>query len=396
MNLTDAYDILRRVLDPMPLDTFLDDIVGRSVVKIAGDAQNYRASLLGSEPEDLILSDYERLAPRMGCHAALPIGPHPVIEPVADAKAFKAKVDAFFLRGYTVRLRDLRGLSLPLDEFLRALECVFHQPANVESFWSRDDARAPVHHDDVDLIIVQIKGRKRWFISTDESDLPNMWKTIPGGPPVMERFQTVEVGPGDMLYIPRGTQHRVDALSGSLHLSIGFIPLTMREAVIAALDHASEFDRRYRASIGGRLASAARDNDFTALTPNIREGIENLLKLSGSEEFITQAMQRRSSRAVGDLEKLKERKTYPPLSANTKLRHGPLAISHLMANPAKIDFSHPGGHIYIHRGAEESVKFIAATREFVLRDVPGQIGDDVRKALVAKFIDAGFLEIVED
>ena len=121
MRQEDACALLERVIAPMPLDTFLDDVVGRKFVKIGGEADHFRTGLLGADPRQSILADFERLAPRLGCHAALPLAPHPTIEPVADATAFKAKVDAFHQRGYTVRLRDVRGLAPGLDEFLRAL-----------------------------------------------------------------------------------------------------------------------------------------------------------------------------------------------------------------------------------------------------------------------------------
>jgi len=85
---------------------------------------------------------------------------------------------------------------------------------------------------------------------------------------------------------------------------------------------------------------------------------------------------------------------HPQISVNSLMRQNAVAMCHLMANEEKIDFSHPGGHIYIHRGVEEGVKFIADTPEFKVADIPGDIGDDVRVALADKFLAAGFLYVV--
>ncbi len=295
-----------------------------------------------------------------------------------------------------MRLPQPRWLSPGLDEFLRSLEFFFHTPATAEAFWSRGDAKAPPHHDDYDLIAIQLKGRKRWFISTDRSELPNPWKSMPSAPPTLERHEAVEVGPGDLLYLPRGTDHRVDALADSLHLSIGFVPLTLREAITAALDHLSDLDRPLRDTVGSRLAFQVRGNDFKDLPPKIREGIARLMQLCQSDEFIAQAMQRRSSRAIAELKKRKVSEPNAKLSANSLVRHAPSAICHLIATREQIDFSHPGGHIYIHRGVEQSVKFIAETPEFRVRDIPGAIGDDIRVALAGKFVTGGFLEVVAE
>jgi hypothetical protein len=394
MILQDAYSTFQKILDPMPLDTFLDSVLGQRFVKIPGNAQSARAHLFGDNPLQLALDSFEVLAPRIGCHSEAPLGPNPVIEPLPSAEAFKAKIEAFYSLGYTVRLRDIRKLSPALDEFLRAMEAIFHQPATVEAFISRGDAHAPVHHDDYDIIVVQLTGKKRWFISTERSELPNVWKTVPEGAVILGPHEVVEVDAGDFLYLPRGTKHRVDAMADSFHLSIGFIPLTMREAIIATLDHLSEYDRAFRESVDPRLALSIRSNNFGALPEKIREGLAKLQNVSRSDDFVAQSLQRRSSRAIADLEKLPASKGSVTLSPASLLRQSPLAVSHLMATAQKIDLSHPGGHVYIHRGVEESVAFIVGNREFRVRDIPGEIGDDVRIALAEKFVSAGLFEVV--
>jgi len=393
----DAHRILQQFLAPMPLDEFLDETLGRHFAKIPVDSHNRRVGLFGEDPEQLILDSFRDLAPTIGFHAAEPKGPPPKIEPVTDSRAFKAKIEAFHALGYTVRLSPLRWLSPRLDEFLRALELFFHAPANVDAFWSRGDAKAPPHHDDADLIVVQLKGRKRWFVSTEPASLPNPWKTGPNPPPTLERHAVIEVDAGDILYLPRGTDHRVDALEASLHLSIAFTPLTLREAIGAALDHLSDLDRTFRETVGSRLAYSNRSNDFKELSPRIREGLARLMHACGSDEFIAEAMQRRTSRVIGDFKMPKIPSQRPKIYPATLVRHRPFTMSSLTAIRGQIDFSHPGGHIYIHRGVEQSVAFIADTSQFRVGEIPpGTIGDDIRVALVERFVSGGFLEVVAE
>lgn len=397
MILKQAQEILQRILDPLPLNTFLDDVLGKKFIHLEGKANPHqRDTLLGDDPEQSFLGDFARLAPIVTYHAAVPLGPPPVIEAVANAAAFKAKIATFHARGYTVRLPDIRALTPQLDAFIRAMELVFHTPAKVESFWSRNDAKAPVHHDDYDIIVIQIRGRKRWFISTDESALPNDWKQIPEGPPRLDRSAEIIVEPGDMLYLPRGTTHRVDAMADSIHISIGFVPLTLREAIIACLDHVSDLDRPLREPVGRHLGEQVAAGDFGDLPLRIRQGLATLLQNSKADAFIADALQRRSSRAIAGLDKLREPVKHAPLSPATRLRHSATAVSHLSGNARTIDFAYPGGHHYIHRGAEQGVYFMAATPEFRIRDIPGNLGDEVRIALAEKLVASGFLEVVED
>src|SRR5947209_1198877 len=161
----DAHRILQQILTPMSLDSFLDETLGQRFIKIPGDRQSYRTMLLGQDPEGLVLSAFRDLAPNIAFYPDALKGPPPKIEPVADTRAFKAKIDALHAVGCTVRIPLPSRLTPKLDEFLRSLEFFLHQPATPEAFWSRDDSKTPAHHDDFDLIVIQINGRKRWLVS---------------------------------------------------------------------------------------------------------------------------------------------------------------------------------------------------------------------------------------
>src|SRR5260221_13237651 len=152
----------------------------------------------------------------------------------------------------------------------------------------------------------------------------------------------------------------------------------------------SDFDCTLRESVKGAFAISIRNNDLRTLMPKIREGVARRLMLCRTDNFIAEALQRRSSRTIGDLEKLKSAPHHAKISGDTLVRHNPQAICHLMGNEEKIDFSFPGGHIYVHTGVEESLKFMADKLEFRVRDIPGIIGDDIRYALVNKLVASGF------
>ncbi|MDQ0466796.1 ribosomal protein L16 Arg81 hydroxylase [Caulobacter ginsengisoli] len=391
MILADAQAALQRVLDPLPVDRFLDEVLGQGFIKVEGGDADHRRTLLGPDPAAVILDAFDRLAPKITCHAERPRGQPPRPAPVPDAAAFKATVDAHHALGWTVRVPEVHGLTPQLAKFIRALEVILHQPVEAAVFWSRGDGQAQVHYDEYDIIVIQLVGSKRWFINTDPPPLPNPWRGIAEGPPALDPHTVVEVAPGDLLYLPCGTAHRVDALSDALHVSIGFRPLTLRETIIAALDHMSDLDRRLRVGVGNRLGLQVHGNSFGDLPGQVRGALGQLLELCRSDAFVGQALQRRSSRAVSKLERLEQQPAPSPLTLASRLRRHPLAVGHLIGNAERLDFSHPGGHIHIHRGAEAAVVFIAGASEFQVRDIPGEIGDDVRIALAQRFVDAGFL-----
>src|SRR5215469_4387291 len=253
MMFPEAQRTLEQFLSPLSLDEFLDRVLTGGFRKIDGNPAGARTGLLGADPESLLLGAWQ-LAPKLTFHSANASGPAPSQESVAGAADFQQCIATFHARNYSVRFPELRPLSPDLDRLARALEMVLHKPVTASAFWSRSGMRAPIHYDDHDLLVVQLRGTKRWYVSQQPSELRNAWSTMGQRTPNISPHLTLDAQPGDIMYLPRGTYHSVDSDSGSLHVSIGFTPLTLRETLIAAIDLFSDLDRAWRTTIGSRIA----------------------------------------------------------------------------------------------------------------------------------------------
>lgn len=387
-----ARAILEDLISPEPYDRFIEEVMDRRPLALTDGAPSARGRLFGPDPKQTLLGAFATHSARLTCHAGKPSGPPPEPRYVGDAAAFAALVGEYHQRGYTVRMPEVADLSPALRQSVRALEVMLRQPVDAVAFWSEAGATAPVHYDEYDLIAIQLSGRKRWFISDAPPLLANEWKRIGEGPPPFDSFQTVDVAPGDLIYLPRGTPHTVQSTTESIHVSIGFVPLTLRHAVMAVLDHLSDLDRPLRTRVCSR-ADAFAGGDIPDEIPGlVRAAIERLVAAARSDEFIHEAVEHRLSRALGDLSKLPAATIPPGLGIDSRLRHAPLAAAHVIETAEVVDFSQPGQHILVHRGAHESLRFIAANEEFRVRDIPGGLDDEVRLALVARLLSSGFLQ----
>jgi bifunctional lysine-specific demethylase and histidyl-hydroxylase MINA len=388
----DALRTLHDFLAPLSVDEFLDRALSGGFRKIDGPGTSARAGLLGPDPQRVLLEAFH-LAPKLTFHSANALGPPPSLEQVRDARDFQERIEQFHSRNYSVRFPDLRPLSPPADSIARAIEILLHQPVTVSAFWSRGGMRAPVHYDDHDLLVVQLRGPKRWYVSSKPSELNNPWRGIPGSPQVLGPHATVDIGPGDLLYLPRGTLHSVDCEAESIHLAIGFTPLTLREAMIAAVDHLSDLDQTLRTTIGGRLGFQLMSSGFERLTPAVSEVTGQLLAALRTPDFLAAALHRRSARTIASFKALPAPESVPAIDLDTLVTRTDMAFCHLSANAEKIDFSYAGGHLYIHRGAAQSFVFMVNTPKFRIRDIPGDVTDEIRLSLVTKLLEVGFLTI---
>lgn len=387
-----ARTTLERLIGPQSYDRFFEEVVGQRMLHIHEGDSAARLGIIGDDAAAVILGAYEEFAPNLTCHSGSATRPAPKARRVANATEFAALIRSYHDAGYTVRIPEVGDLSPALRELCRAIEVVFENPAGPVIFWSAAGADAPVHHDEVDLIIIHLTGKKRWFVSSEPPTLPNKWKMAGEGAPPLERHHVFDVVPGDVVYLPRGTAHTVQSTTESIHLSIGFVPVTVRETMSAVVDYLSELDRSIRAGVTDRADDLSRGMPVQAVARRVRAGLEDLLARCQSDEFVRKALERRRARMIEDLPKIRGGAQGAPIRPDTRVRHHPLAFAHILTTENVVDFRQPGEQILVHRGAEEAMRYIVKTPEFRVSDIPGGLGDDVKVALVSRLVTSGFLQ----
>ncbi len=390
-----AKSILSNMLHPVDYNDFFDKIIERQPLVIRGDNNPARLNIIGPDPRDTILNSYEQFAPYLTCHALAPTWPKPHARHVESKQAFLQLLAEYHEREYTVRIPDVTGLSEKLQLFTRALEVIVENPVDVVIFWSLTDAKAPIHLDRHDIFCIQLVGEKKWFLSKDQAALPNPWKSAGEGPPPFDAYDTVTVKPGDLIYLPRGTAHTVHSQSESIHLSIGFSPVTVREGLIALIDYLSDQERSLRAGLFTRADNAHSQDSSGHLISRLGEAIDLLRQNFGSDGFVEAAMHQRKSRMIQGLNKLTKAEPVSNLTPSSRLRQKPLSIINVVKTDHNLDISQPNETILIHPGAEVAVNFITNTVEFSISEIPGDLETDVIQLLVSRFLTSGLLEVID-
>lgn len=391
MLVEEAAELIERTLAPLSLDSFLDDVLDRRFCHVDADVHGARTNLLGADPAALLLGDFSRLSRDFGFHAEGATLPAPPKRLATSVKDFRALIGDFHDRGYTVRLDHVHPLSAPLAQFIRALEVHFMAPVGAHVFWSRGGGRAPIHHDERDMLIIQLVGSKAWTVSTKLSELPNTWAPQSNLPERLKHSANFVMKPGDLLYVPRGTPHSVQALEDTLHLSIGFSPPTLRDALIACADLASDLSRPLRESAGARAGAQALTGDFGAVPARVQDAVGVLARYCGSPGFVAEALRRRAARIVREMPA-----GAPPAQAEITtasfVQRRDLTPCQLSNHGGRLEIAFPGGRELVNAAMQPALDFIARSKAFHVRDLPGAYDDAVRVALVQKLVTDGLLE----
>jgi ribosomal protein L16 Arg81 hydroxylase len=393
MSTDPATEKLGELLRPSSPAEFFARLREARFIHIRGEARFERTNLLGSDPGEVLIANWATLAPKIGFHAVTPTGPPPGIGPAASEDDFRNRIRLFHERGYSVRFPDLRLFSPALDVMARALESRVHQPVTAAAFWSKGGLRAPVHFDDRDIIAVQLVGEKEWEVSGAPSPLRTNQMIMPDEAvtSVPEPVR-VKMRAGDLLYVPRGLAHTVEGEIESLHISFMFHPVTLRDALVAAIDELARVDRSFREAIAGDVRGQLTKADAQELVPSVLEAINRLQHSTGSAEFLQTSLRKRSGRAIRGMEPLP---TVPEakIGLDTRLKQNESALCVLVQGERMIELNYPGDKIYIHRGVQEALTFMVEQPVFRLSDVPGDLPADILIALAGKLLSIGHLEL---
>jgi hypothetical protein len=184
-----------------------------------------------------------------------------------------------FRRGSTIRVRDLDKFDTRLNRLVSEIQRYFTARSQINLYLTPPAKTGfPPHFDITDAFIIQCIGSKEWRLFPDYSnriELPLMatnWDPDRFRP--SEPSEGITLGPGDVLYLPRGAMHQAFCTEReSMHLTVSLVPLTFADLIAKALNAAAEEDVELRR----RAPWSVEDGKFDELTGQVRERIVKLV-----------------------------------------------------------------------------------------------------------------------
>jgi ribosomal protein L16 Arg81 hydroxylase len=290
---------LARLLQPLSVDTFLDEIWADDHYHIKRGCPDYFDGLLpGPSTIDELLESFRRepSAVRLvkgrdkkGSDNYL----------LADGSLDLDGIRDDFADGYTIVLDAVEQYVRAVGTLARSIEVELNFPIQVNTYITPpgQTGLAP-HYDDHDVLILQIQGSKIWHLYVGADRPPREIQrenenavAVDGLPAPAD----VRLEAGDVLYVPRGRVHAAETTAEqSIHLTVGVHAPTVLMLAIGALYSQSFRDDRLNARVPPRhLDDADLDATLSGLLREAVGTVEDPGALAGGLGLLADGLVRR-------------------------------------------------------------------------------------------------------
>ncbi len=260
---------------PLSYDEFKAKYFERDVCVLHRKTPNYYGNLLTIGDLDTIFTTHRVSHPEIALVQKDKDIPTPSYT-AENGRIDTAKAARFVAQGATIVFTQLQSRLPELGRLCAELESLFSQRMQTNIYLTPADAQGfDPHWDTHDVFVLQISGTKHWTIYDTQIELPLRGQSWNNGDykagPVSNEF---EIGPGDMVYIPRGVIHSAKSSSEtSLHITTGLMGSKWTDLILQAVAAAATEEKSLRESLP---LGWARDDNTVDLDAMYRERIATL------------------------------------------------------------------------------------------------------------------------
>lgn len=192
--------------------------------------------------------------------------------------------------GYQVYLREIRTRSKAFDNWIGILEAelgLARKTITANVFCCTKDCRSTPrwHFDPQEGFTVQVRGTKRWLFADNRhvvnptfnyalgNSLTDRQKhAFPNGPPAKIRdFESADLVPGSVVFLPRGAWHTTQPTADSVHLDLEIPTPTWINLLAHAVNNLLAPQAAWRAPIivGNQARDAAARSQLAGLLESV-------------------------------------------------------------------------------------------------------------------------------
>jgi lysine-specific demethylase/histidyl-hydroxylase NO66 len=301
-------------------------------------------------------------------------------QPVDDL-ADPRRVYELFDGGATIVLQSLHRFWPPLSRLGRDLELALTHPVQVNAYITPPASQGlGVHHDEHDVFVLQVYGRKRWEVHDPDGRPEN-------------RLIVAELAPGDCLYIPQRFPHAArTADTASIHLTVGVVPTTwadvLRREVMSVVEDALSGDplpAGFAADPAGLAAGVAEQ------LAEVRHRLDKLdpdaIAAAAADRFWSS----RPPHLTGQLQQLL---ALEEMDDDTVVQKRPGAVCRLRRREDRLEVLLGDRTLHMPARLAPVLQAILTSERLAVGDLAGHLDPPSRLVLVRRLVREGLLESV--
>jgi bifunctional lysine-specific demethylase and histidyl-hydroxylase NO66 len=266
------------LLQPLTVETFLDEIWGTTHYHVKRSCAGYFDSLLHGPSAVEELLELSRSEPSWVRLVRGNDKKGSDTYRLADGSLDLVRVRNDFADGYTVVLDDVEQYVRAIALLSHSIEVELNFATKVNAYVTPPESQGFLaHYDEHDVLILQIRGSKIWHLYNG-ADVPphEMSRGVAVDQAGLPLPTDVRLEVGDVLYLPRGRVHAAEATSEpSVHLTVGIHAPSLLRLVTRALYSLSFSDDRVHTQLPPRhLDDADVRASVNVLVRDIARAIE--------------------------------------------------------------------------------------------------------------------------
>jgi hypothetical protein len=293
--------------------------------------------------------------------------------------------------GYTIVVNQVHRRSAAVALLCRALEVISHHEIGANLYLTPRDGQGFLPHVDThDVFVLQLHGVKEWHVAGESSHLPlASAKHTPLA--LFADFRKLTLGPGDVLYIPRGFPHEaVTSNCSSLHLTVGVHVFTWVDLVTEVLGLLAE----QRVELRGALPLGFLDVSLDAA--RVSELANSLAVALTDSTLVERAKGRLGSRLLraGKTASKGHFRAIDMLGDITDqsiLVRAPGVLCRVWSTSHECFIDFGTNYVAAPLFVKPAFRFIAEREQFTVSELPGILSAEDRKDLVIRLVSEGLL-----
>lgn len=387
--------LLEWLLDPVGKEVFFEKYWEKQPLVVKRNQPDYFASLLSFDEIDRVITTLDIPYPRITLkNANRPITAEDYT--VRGESLDVAKVYQLFAEGSTITLAYLDTVIPALTSLCRTLEGEFSGPLQANAYLTPPGAQGAKHHYDThDVFVLQIANSKRWTTYGTPVELPLRDQDFDSsihdrGTPALD----FEVSAGDVAYIPRGVVH--DARSSenvSLHITVGILSYTWADLLLELVADASLKAPAFRKALPPGFAR----EKFNRVQS--RETFHSLLQRLSANSNFEEVLDRFADELISSCPPLLRGQMdqiamLDKLTIDTVVGARANTLSRLRTDGGSVSIDCYGRTITFPAYVLEAVHFARDSVRFAVRELPGDLDDKGKIALVKRLIREGLAVVL--